>query len=394
MLPLKRHTYIYGAARTPIGKLNGSLASIPAVDLAAIAMREALQRSGIPNEKISEVILGNVLSAGVGQAPARQATLKSGLSDSVGATTINKVCGSGLKAVMLADQAIRLQDAEFVVAGGMESMSQAPFLLMEVRQGYKLGHRTLIDSMVHEGLCDSFTNHHMGEIAEALARKDSISRKAQDDYAIMSYQRARAAQDQCYFSKEIVGVPVTRRGEKTVIEKDEQPYADNLDNLSILSPAFVKEGGTVTAGNASSINDGAAALVLGPEDTDFQPMARITAQATHAQKPEEFPIAPAGAVKKLLEQWQVSLSDIDLFEINEAFSVSTLAVCNRLGLDLEQVNVHGGAVALGHPIGASGARILVTLLNALKLKNLKRGIATLCLGGGEAVALGIEMIEN
>ena len=394
MLPLKRHTYIYGAARTPIGKLNGSLASIPVVDLAAIAMREALQRSGIPNEKISEVILGNVLSAGVGQAPARQAALKSGLSDSIGATTINKVCGSGLKAVMLADQAIRLQDAEFVVAGGMESMSQAPFLLMEVRQGYKLGNRTLIDSMVHEGLCDSFTNHHMGEIAEALARKDSISRKAQDDYAIMSYQRARAAQDQCYFSKEIVGVPVTRRGEKTVVEKDEQPYADNLDNLPTLSPAFVKEGGTVTAGNASSINDGAAALVLGPEDTDFQPMARITAQATHAQKPGEFPIAPVGAIKKLLEQWQVSLNDIDLFEINEAFSVSTLAVCNRLGLDLEQVNVHGGAVALGHPIGASGARILVTLLNALKLKNLKRGIATLCLGGGEAVALGIEMIEN
>ncbi len=394
MLPLKRHTYIYGAARTPIGKLNGSLASIPAVDLAAIAMREALQRSGIPNEKISEVILGNVLSAGVGQAPARQATLKSGLSDSVGATTINKVCGSGLKAVMLADQAIRLQDAEFVVAGGMESMSQAPFLLMEVRRGYKLGNRTLIDSMVHEGLCDSFTNHHMGEIAEALARKDSISREAQDNYAIMSYQRARAAQDQCHFSKEIVGVPVTRRGETTVVEKDEQPYADNLDNLPTLSPAFVKEGGTVTAGNASSINDGAAALVLGPEDTDFQPMARITAQATHAQKPEEFPIAPVGAVKKLLKQWQVSLNDIDLFEINEAFAVSTLAVCNRLGLDLEKVNVHGGAVALGHPIGASGARILVTLLHALQHRNLKRGIATLCLGGGEAVALGIEMIEN
>ncbi len=394
MLPFKGYTYIYGAARTPIGKLNGSLASIPAVDLAAIAMREALQRGGIPNEKISEVILGNVLSAGVGQAPARQATLKSGLSDSVGATTINKVCGSGLKAVMLADQAIRLQDAEFVVAGGMESMSQAPFLLMDIRRGYKLGNRTLIDSMVHEGLCDSFTHHHMGEIAEALARKDSINRKAQDDYAIMSYQRARAAQDECYFSKEIVGVPVTRRGEKTVVEKDEQPYADNLDNLPTLSPAFVKKGGTVTAGNASSINDGAAALVLGPEDTDFQPMARITAQATHAQKPEEFPIAPVGAVKKLLEQWQVSLNDIDLFEINEAFSVSTLAVCNRLGLDVEQVNVHGGAVALGHPIGASGARILVTLLNALKLRNLKRGIATLCLGGGEAVALGIEMIGD
>ena len=269
MLPFKGNTYIYGAARTPIGKLNGALASIPAVDLAAIAMREALQRSAIPHEKISEVILGNVLSAGVGQAPARQATLKSGLPDSVGATTINKVCGSGLKAVMLADQAIRLQEAEFVVAGGMENMSRAPFLMTGVRQGYKLGNRTLIDSMVHDGLCDSFTHHHMGEIAEALAHKDSISRATQDEYAVMSYLRARAAQDQCHFSTEIVEVPVTRRGKTTVFAKDEQPYADNLDNLPNLPPAFVKEDGTVTAGNASSINDGAAALLLGPESPDF-----------------------------------------------------------------------------------------------------------------------------
>ncbi len=394
MLPFEGYTYIYGAARTPIGKFNGSLASVPAVELAAVAIREALQRSAVPREKISEVILGNVLSAGVGQAPARQATLKSGLSDSVGATTINKVCGSGLKAVMLADQAIRLKEAEFVMAGGMESMSQAPFLLMDIRRGYTLGNRTVIDGLVHDGLCDSFTHHHMGEIAEALARKDSISRKAQDEYALMSYQRARTAQDQCHFSKEIVAVPVIRRGEQTVVEKDEQPYADNLDNLPNLPPAFVKEGGTVTAGNASSINDGAAALILGPGDTDFKPLARIAAHVTHAQAPEEFPIAPVGAVKKLLNQWQVSLSDIDLFEINEAFAVSTLAVCNRLGIDLKQVNVHGGAVALGHPIGASGARILVTLLHALQLKNLKRGIATLCLGGGEAVALGIEMTDD
>ncbi len=394
MLPLKGYSYIYGAARTPIGKHNGALASIPAVELAAVAMREALQRSGIPNEKISEVILGIVLSAGVGQAPARQAALKSGLSHSAGATTVNKVCGSGLKAVMLADQAIRLQEAEFVIAGGMENMSQAPYLLMDVRRGYPLGNRTLIDGLVHDGLCDSFAHQHMGEIADGLARKESISRKSQDDYALMSYQRARAAQDQCYFSKEIVEVPVTRRGEKTVVTKDEQPHADNLDKLPNLSPAFVKEGGTVTAGNASSINDGAAALVLGPGETDFKPLARITAQATHAQAPEEFPIAPAGAIKKLLEKWQVSLSDIDLFEINEAFSVSTLAVCNRLGLDMNQVNVHGGSVALGHPIGASGARILVTLLYALQLRNLKRGVATLCLGGGEAVALGIEMLED
>ena len=394
MLPFEGYTYIYGAARTPIGKFNGSLASVPAVELAAVAIREALQRSAIPREKISEVILGNVLSAGVGQAPARQATLKSGLSDSIGATTINKVCGSGLKAVMLADQAIRLKDAEFVVAGGMESMSQAPFLLMDVRRGYTLGNRTVIDGLVHDGLCDSFTHHHMGEIAEALARKDSISRKAQDEYALMSYQRARAAQEQCHFSKEIVAVSVPHRGEQTVVEKDEQPFADNLDNLPNLPPAFVKEGGTVTAGNASSINDGAAALILGPGDTEFKPLARIVTHATHAQAPEEFPIAPAGAVKKLLHQWQVSLSDIDLFEINEAFAVSTLAVCNRLGIDLKQVNVHGGAVALGHPIGASGARLLVTLLHALQLKHLKRGIATLCLGGGEAVALGIEMTDD
>ncbi len=394
MLPFKGYTYIYGAARTPIGQLNGALAYVPAVDLAAIAMREALRRSAVPHEKISEVILGNVLSAGTGQAPARQAALGSGLSDSVGATAINKVCGSGLKAVMLADQAIRLQEAEFVVAGGMENMSQSPFLMTGVRQGYKLGNRTLIDSMVHDGLCDSFTHHHMGEIAEALARKDSISREAQDEFAVMSYLRARAAQDQCYFSTEIVEVPVTCRGKTTAFSKDEQPYADNLDNLPNLTPAFVKEGGTVTAGNASSINDGAAALVLGPEPADFKPMARIAAQATHAQAPDEFPIAPAGAIKKLLAHWQVSLNDIDLFEINEAFAVSTLAVCNRLGLDLNKVNVHGGAVALGHPIGASGARILITLLHALKLKNLKRGIATLCLGGGEAVALGIEMTED
>ncbi len=394
MLPFEGYTYIYGAARTPIGKFNGSLASVSAVELAAVAIREALQRSAIPHEKISEVILGNVLSAGVGQAPARQATLKSGLPDSVGATTVNKVCGSGLKAVMLADQAIRLKEAEFVVAGGMESMSQAPFLLMDFRRGYKLGNQTVIDGLVLDGLCDSFTHHHMGEIAEALARKDSIGRKAQDEYALMSYQRARMAQDQCHFSKEIVGVPVTRGGEQTVVEKDEQPYADNLDKLPNLPSAFVKNGGTVTAGNASSINDGAAALVLGPGDSGFKPLARIVAHATHAQAPEEFPIAPVGAVKKLLKQWQVSLSDVDLFEINEAFAVSTLAVCRRLGLDLNKVNVHGGAVALGHPIGASGARLLVTLLHALQLRNLKRGVATLCLGGGEAVALGIEMIDD
>ena len=377
MLPLEDCTHIYSAVRTPIGKLNGSLSSVPAVELAALAIQEALRRSGIPNEKISEVILGNVLSAGVGQAPARQAALKSGLPYSVGATTINKVCGSGLKAVMLADQAIRLQEAEFVVAGGMENMSLVPFLMM-----------------VHDGLCDSFTHHHMGEIAESLARRDSISRKAQDEYALMSYHRAREAQDNCNFSREIVKVPVTHGTKETIVDKDEQPYAANLEKLPHLPPAFSKPGGTVTAGNSSSINDGAAALVLGPGKTDFQSVARITAQATYSQAPEEFPLAPAGAIKKLLKKWQVSINDIDLFEINEAFAVSTLAVCNRLNLDLNKVNVHGGAVALGHPIGASGARILVTLLHALESRNLKRGVAALCLGGGEAVALGVEMTEG
>ena len=394
MLPLKDCTHIYSAVRTPIGKLNGSLSSVPAVELAAVAIQEALRRSGIPNGKISEVILGNVLPAGVGQAPARQAALKSGLPYSVGATTINKVCGSGLKAVMLADQAIRLQEAEFVVAGGMENMSLAPFLMMDVRKGYKLGDRPLIDSMVHDGLCDAFSHQHMGEIAESLARRDSISRKAQDEYALMSYHRAREAQDNCNFSKEIVEVPVTHGTQETIVDKDEQPYAANLEKISQLPPAFSKQGGTVTAGNSSSINDGAAALVLGPGKTDFQSVARIAAQATYSQAPEEFPLAPAGAIKKLLKKWQVSINDIDLFEINEAFAVSTLAVCNRLNLDLNKVNVHGGAVALGHPIGASGARILVTLLHALKSRNLKRGVAALCLGGGEAVALGIEMTEG
>lgn len=394
MLPLEDCTHIYSAVRTPIGKLNGSLSSVPAVALAAVAIQEALRRSGIPNEKISEVILGNVLPAGVGQAPARQAALKSGLPYSVGATTINKVCGSGLKAVMLADQGIRLQEAEFVVAGGMENMSLAPFLMMDVRKGYKLGNRSLIDSMVHDGLCDAFSQHHMGEIAESLARQDAISRKAQDEYALMSYHRAREAQDHCKFSTEIVAVPVAHGAQETIVDKDEQPYADNLEKLPHLPPVFSERDGTVTAGNSSSINDGAAALVLGPGKTDFQTMARIAAQATYSQAPQEFPLAPAGAIKKLMKNWQVSLDDIDLFEINEAFAVSTLAVCNRLNLDLNKVNVHGGAVALGHPIGASGARILVTLLHALKLRNLKRGVAALCLGGGEAVALGVEMTNG
>ncbi len=391
--PPEVYTYIYGAARTPIGKFLGSLAEVPAVDLGALALQDALKRSSVPPEAMGEVILGNVLSAGLGQNPARQAARGSGLADAVGATTVNKVCGSGLKAVMLADQAVRLGEAEFVLAGGMESMSQAPFLLPDFRRSRRLGHGTLIDSLIHDGLCDRSSGRHMGEIAEALAQREAISRTEQDDYARLSYQRARAAQKACWFSKEIVAVPVPRKKGKQKVTRDEMPDAFDLDRLADLPPAFVKEGGTVTAGNSSSINDGAAALVVGRHDPKRRPLARLCAQAAHAQAPEEFPLAPVGAITRLLERWGLGLDDVDLFEINEAFAVTTLAVCRRLGLALEKVNIHGGAVALGHPIGASGARILVTLLNALAIHHKKYGVAALCLGGGEAVAVGVEYLQ-
>ncbi|MFQ5674173.1 MAG: thiolase family protein [Nitrospinales bacterium] len=385
------HSYIYGAARTPIGKFNGALAAVSAPELGAVAIREALARSGVADERIGEVIMGNVVSAGIGQAPARQAAIKSGLPYKASAVTVNKVCGSGLKAVMLADNAIRLQQAEFVVAGGMESMSRAPFLLMDSRRAQKLGDKELIDALIHDGLWDSFESCHMGGIAEELARQGNYSREAQDRFALESYRRAREAMDGCSFAAEIVGVPVAAHGREVLVEKDEQPYANDLEKLPRLSPVFLKDGGTVTAGNASKINDGAAALVLGRSDETLKPLARIVGHAAHSEAPDRFPVAPVGAIKKLLAQWRVTVEDIDLFEINEAFAVTTLAVCDRLGLDMSKVNVRGGAVALGHPIGASGARILVTLLYALRARNLKKGVAAVCLGGGEAVALGVEM---
>ncbi len=390
MQPIEEYSYIYGAARTPIGKFNGALASASAPELGAVAIAEALKRSGVPKEEISEAIMGNVLSAGVGQAPARQAAIKSGLPYSVGATTVNKVCGSGLKAVMLADNAIRLRESRFVVAGGMENMSQAPYLQTGLRKGVKLGNKEMIDGLILDGLWDSFLNCHMGEIAETMARERGYSREAQDRFALESYRRARAAQDECFFSREIVGVTA----EGKLVEKDEQPYSGDLEKLAKLPPAFVKPGGTITAGNASKINDGAAALVLGPYDGRFNPIARVTAQAVNSQTPGEFPIAPAGAIQKLLKKWRVDIADIDLFEINEAFAVTTMAVIDILELDPGKVNVNGGAVALGHPIGASGARTLVTLLYALQARNLRNGVAAICLGGGEALALGVEMIQG
>ncbi len=392
MRSMEEFSYIYGAARTPIGKFKGALSSLTAPELASWAIQGALEKSQVSLEKVDEVILGNVLSAGLGQAPARQASVKSGLPLRVGATTINKVCGSGLKAVMLADDAIRLKNSRFVVAGGMENMSQVPFLLPNVREGYKFGDRELVDSLLYDGLTNSFDHSHMGEIAEILANDEKFSRDAQDRFALESYHRARNAQSECYFADEIVVVPILKNGKICLIEKDEQPWANNLKNFSNLAPAFVQPNGTITAGNASKLNDGAAALILGPADDSLTPIAKVVAYSTYAQAPDEFPTAPVKAIEILLEKWHLRREQVDLFEINEAFSVATLAVCDQLDLDMEKVNINGGAVALGHPIGASGARILVTLLYSLKRKKMKRGVAAICLGGGESVALGVEMI--
>lgn len=391
MWPFKEHSFIYGAVRTPIGKFNGSLSSIAAPNLAAAAIQEAVRQSHISPESITHLILGNVLSAGLGQAPARQAAITADLSPDVDCMTVNKVCGSGLKAVMIADDLIRLKEAEFVVAGGMENMSLSPLLHPRKNSDAPLNESVEMDSMLHDGLWDSFGDCHMGEIAESLAEKGGYSREAQDGFAMESYRRARQAQDEGRFADEIVPVWPMEGGRQVMVDKDEQPYAHSLENISKLPHNFKKNGGTITAGNASSLNDGAAALALGPYDSSRVPLARIMGQASHSMSPDQFPLAPVQAVYKLVDAWKVHLEDIDLFEINEAFAVTTLAVCGRLGIPLEKVNVNGGAVALGHPIGASGARILVTLLHALKARNLKRGIAAICIGGGEAVALGVEM---
>ena len=388
MRPLDSYSFIYSAIRTPIGKFKGALSSLSAPELASFAIREGLLRSGISRDKISDVILGNVLPAGVGQAPARQAALKAGLPYSVHAMGVNKVCGSGLLAVLLADDLIRLQETGFVVAGGMESMSRTPGMCLP---GVKKGEECCLDHMVHDGLWDSFFDVHMGTIAEKLAREEEYSREAQDAYALESFDRARRAQQRCRFSAEIVPVVVNAGGEMKMVDKDEQPFAHDLKKIGALPPAFDKEKGTITAGNASTISDGAAVLVLGPFDQNLNPIARIVAQASVSRPPDQFPLAPADCIRHLLENWGVWKEDVDLYEINEAFSVTTMAVCDKLGLDRNRVNVSGGAVALGHPIGASGARILVTLLHDLRERNLRRGVAAICIGGGEALALGVDL---
>lgn len=388
-------TVILSAARTPIGAFMGSLSAMSAPQLGAVAIREAVSRAGVQPGDISEVIMGNVLTAGVGQAPARQAAIFAGLPDSVPCMTINKVCGSGLKAVMLGDQAIRCGDAEIVVAGGQESMSNAPYLLKNARTGYKMGNGELTDSMIHDGLWDVYSQFHMGVAAEMCATDCNIPRDAQDEYSITSYKRAIEAQEQGWFKDEIIPVVIEDRKGSVTVDTDEEPSKVRFDKIPTLKPVFSKEG-TITAANASSIDDGAAALVIASaskaQELGRQPLAKILGHASFAQKPELFTTAPVGGIKRVLDKVGMTIDDIDLFEINEAFAVVSLAAKNQLGIPLEKMNIHGGAVALGHPIGASGARVLTTLIYALKRNGKKYGLATLCIGGGEASAMVIEVL--
>ncbi|MCH9006992.1 acetyl-CoA C-acetyltransferase [candidate division KSB1 bacterium] len=389
-----KEVVIASACRTPIGSLQGTLSSLPGPKLGSIVIKEALKRAGIGGQDVSEVIMGEVLPAGVGQAPARQASIGAGIPNSVPCMTINKVCGSGLKSVMLAAQAIMVGDADIVVAGGMESMSNAPYLLSKARTGYRLGHGELIDSMIKDGLWDVYNDYHMGLAAELCASECNVPRAAQDEFAINSYKKAIDAQRNGYFKDEIVPVEIPqRKGESILVTEDEEPGRANFEKIPTLRPVFKKDG-TVTAANASSINDGAAACVVmskaRAEKLGIEPLATIVAQASAAKAPEWFTTAPADAMKKILDRANLKLEEIDLFEVNEAFAVVNLAVAGELGIDLEKMNIHGGAVALGHPIGASGARILTTLLFAMKRYHKKRGLATLCIGGGEASAVIVE----
>jgi len=391
-----REVVILSAARTPVGRFQGGLAGLPVPRLGAIAIAEAVKRAGAAPQDVSEVIMGNVLTAGVGQAPARQAALHAGLPTAVPATTVNKMCGSGLKAVMLAAQAIAAGDADVIVAGGMENMSAAPYLLERARTGYRLGDDRIVDVILRDGLTDAYQNTHMGNCAEILAREYRISRAEQDEYAAMSYTRAIRAMDEGKTRDEIVPVDVPQaKGAPGVITEDEEPRRVNFEKMPTLRPVF-EEGGTVTAANASSISDGAAAVVVAAAETaqrrGWTPLARIVGQAGAAMAPEWFTIAPAHATRRLLEKVGWALRDVDLIEINEAFAAVVIGVCRDLGLGYDRVNVHGGAVALGHPIGASGARILTTLLHAMPRYEARRGVASICLAGGEAVALAIERL--
>jgi acetyl-CoA C-acetyltransferase len=388
---------IISGCRTPVGKFQGSLSDLSAPQLGAIVVREAVKRAGLNSDQVDECIMGNVLPAGLGQNPARQAAIFAGLSSATGAMTINKVCGSGLKAVALAGQAVQTENSSIVVAGGMESMTNAPYLLPQARKGYRLGNGKVIDSMVHDGLWDIYNDYHMGMTGENVAEKYGITREEQDEFAVNSHRKAVAAMKECRFKSQIVPVelPSKKKGEAPVLfEKDESPREDTtLEALRALKPAFKKEG-TVTAGNAPGVNDGAAAVVVTSarraKELGAQPMVRIVAQATSGVEPKWVMMAPVEAVRKIWEKSGWKNEDVDLYELNEAFSVQALGVMRELGLDPNKVNVNGGAVAIGHPIGASGARVLVTLIYEMARRNVKRGIAALCLGGGNAVAMAVE----
>lgn len=384
---------IVAALRTPIGRFMGGLSKMPATQLGATVIKAIIEQTKLDANEIDEVIMGNVLSAGQGQAPARQALIHGGVPATVGALTINKVCGSGLKATMLATQAIRLGDAEVVIAGGMENMSLAPYLLPQARAGQRLGHGQLIDSMVNDGLWDCYNDFHMGNTAELVSEKYKVSREAMDEYALGSQLRAVAAMEGGAFDDEIVPITIKGRKGDTVVDKDEGPRGDTtMEALSKLKPVFKKDG-TVTAGNASTINDGAAALLVMSESKakalGMDVLATVDAYATGGVEPEWVMMAPVSAVTNLLEKTGETVDDFDLFELNEAFAAQAVAVTSELKMPLDKVNVNGGAVALGHPIGASGARVLVTLIHALKKRGLKRGLATLCLGGGNGVAMSV-----
>ena len=384
---------IISAKRTPVGSLGGSLSSFSAAQLGSFAIKGVLEETKIDKNLINEVIMGNVLTAGQGQAPGRQAAIFAGLPEKTECLTINKMCGSGLKAVMLAHQAILCENADLIIAGGQESMSNAPYILQKARFGYKLGNGEVVDSMVHDGLWDAYNNVHMGSCAEACAKDFSFTREQLDEFAINSYKKALAAQEAGKFDDEIVKVSIKSKGGEVVVDNDEEPGKVKFDKIPILKPVFEKDG-VVTAANASSINDGAAALLIMSEDKakelSFNPLVEIVAQSSAAKAPIEFTTAPADAISKVLKRAKMTKNDIDIFEINEAFAVVSLAVNKLLGLDPARVNVNGGAVAIGHPIGASGARILTTLIHEMKRRNSEFGLASLCIGGGEASALIIK----
>jgi len=386
--------YLAGGVRTAVGGFCGAFESTPAPVLGSAVVKAAVARAAVPAEQVDEVIFGNVVSAGLGQNIARQTAIGAGLSPGVGAMTVNKVCGSGLKSVMLAAQAIRCGDASVIVAGGAENMSRAPYLLEKARSGYRMGNGELVDAMIRDGLWDAYRNVHMGICGDQCAEKYGFTRQQQDEFAVTSFKRAIAASSKGLFSQEIEPIQVKAGRETVTVAEDENPKKFNEEKLRKLRPAF-GEKGTVTAGNASSINDGAAALVVVSSEKvkalGLKPQAKILGYSTYSREPEWFTLAPIGAITKLLTMLGLKVSDVDLFEINEAFSVVPMAAMKDLGIPHEKVNVHGGAVALGHPIGASGARTLVTLLNAMKQRGARIGVNSLCIGGGEAVAMAVEL---